>query len=99
MALASSTCRRRVRTELHGNERTMNRRLQFDGELEGAQRANLGRDRRAYSRDLDAETGCNHHDDVRVDCAALPHGPSDADFEMKSACRNLTPISAKNGVS
>jgi len=23
----------------------------------------------------------------------------DADFEMNSACRNLTPISAKNGVS
>ena len=27
--------------ELHGNERTMNRRLQFDGELEDAQRARL----------------------------------------------------------
>jgi putative redox protein len=27
--------------ELHGNERTMNRRLQFDGEPEGAQRARL----------------------------------------------------------
>ena len=27
--------------ELHGNERTMNRRLQFDGELEGAQRPRL----------------------------------------------------------
>jgi hypothetical protein len=27
--------------ELHGNERTMNRRLQFDGELQGAERARL----------------------------------------------------------
>lgn len=27
--------------ELHGNERTMNRRPQFDGELQGAQRARL----------------------------------------------------------
>jgi len=27
--------------ELHGNERTMNRRLQFDGELQDAQRARL----------------------------------------------------------
>jgi hypothetical protein len=64
--------------ELHGNQRTMNRRLQSDGEREGAQRARLAEIAERTPVTLTLETGCIHRDDVRVDCAAPPRGPSDA---------------------